>query len=468
MIQVTDLNQQGQGIARLEGQVVFVDGAVPGDSIRVDQLEQHASYAVARQAELIVPSPDRIEPFCAVFDRCGGCAMQALNYPAQLSLKRRHVVELMQRIGRLPEAEQLVLPTLGMDDPYAYRCKIQFPIRGTKDEPLIGFYERKSHAVVDASRCDVGHPAGDLIREVVRRYIQRFGVEPYRESDHRGTLRHLVVRIGYQTGQVMVILVSRKASLPGIEWLKGELEKQLSSACWKGQTASFFELKSLVLNLQPDKTNVILGSHNQTLHGQAWIEDRLMGLTFRISPQSFFQVNPKQTEKLYQAAIDFADIKAGEHVLDLYCGTGTIALALARASQRSAERAAKVVGVESFAPAIADAWVNAELNGLLDVEFVVAKAEDWLPKAINRGQIQPVAAVIDPPRKGCEKPLLDALNQVGLKRLIYVSCNPATLARDLAVLQESYAVSSILPVDLFPWTESVECVCLLKSKNKTS
>ncbi len=473
IIQITDLNQQGQGIGRSDGQVVFVEGAVPGDSVRVEITEQHRTYFVAKVTERVIASPDRIEPFCALFDRCGGCALQALDYPAQLLLKRKQVIDLMQRIAHLPDAKKCVKPVLGMDNPFSYRCKIQFPIRGSTQDPQIGFYARRSHDVVDGHACAVGHPAGDLVRQIVRSYIQRFAVEPYQEASHTGILRHLVVRVGYQTGQVMVILVARQNQLPGIDWLAKTLDAELRAQHWQDLPAPSHQLTSLVVNLQTAKTNVILGRESRTLFGQDFIEDRLLGLTFRISPVSFFQVNPPQTEKLYQLAINLAAVLPGEQVLDLYCGTGTIALALAKSAhsrhqtdgQLTTPEPVRVIGVESLAPAIADARINARQNELTGVEFVVAAAENWLPDAVKDGRIRPAAAVIDPPRKGCEPALLQALNAVRLERLVYISCNPATLARDLITLLQAYDVASIQPVDLFPWTDSVENVCLLTRKN---
>lgn len=490
ILEITDLNQQGQGVGRLDGQVVFVEGAIPGDAVRVDILSRARHYAVATVAELLRPSPDRVTPFCPVAERCGGCALQPMAYPAQLAHKRRHVVELLQRIGRLPEADALVRPVLGMAEPFAYRCKIQFPIRGTVDQPEIGFYARRSHDVVDSTTCAVGHPVGDRVRAVIRRYIQQFKVKPYDEATHSGSLRHLVVRVGHSTGQVMVMLVSRTNDLPGRDWLKAELTHAIATfvpgpACpaypaslvpsglaarsASGPDAVEYALTTLVLNLQPARTNVILGRQTETWYGPGWIEDRLLGLTFRISPLSFFQVNPRQTEVLYQLAIDRLALKPGETCLDLYCGTGTIALALARSVQdqlaasdtKAHDQPIRVTGVESVAPAIADARINAAQNGLEAVEFVVAEAETWLPDAVARGAIHPTAAVIDPPRRGCDDALLATLTQIQLERLVYVSCNPATLARDLERLSAAYSVVSVQPVDLFPWTDSVECVCLL-------
>lgn len=473
-ITITDLNQQGQGVGRLDGQVVFVDGAIPGDCVDVHLTEDHRQYAIAQLDRIISPSPDRIEPFCPLAVRCGGCALQAMDYGAQLTLKRRHVVELLNRIGQVQDADSLVAPTLGMARPYQYRCKVQFPIRGTAKAPEIGFYERRSHTVVDGHRCDIGHPVSDIVRACVRDYIKRFSVDPYDEVTHRGSLRHLVVRIAHQTGQVMVILVSRSEKLPGIQWLDERLSadiaaynndvvhnnsETISNSKIISNSGTFcnvtsFSLESLVLNVQPARTNVILGSKTILLAGREWIDERLLDLDFQISPLSFFQVNPEQTAVLYEQAVRMAGLSESDQALDLYCGTGTIALALAR-------HAGSVIGVEAVEPAIRDARRNAARNGFSNVRFEVARAEEWLPQAVAAGQVRPSVAVIDPPRRGCDEALLDALKAVPLDRLVYVSCNPATLARDIARLQPVYHAQLVQPVDMFPWTDSVECVCLL-------
>ncbi|NCC75226.1 MAG: 23S rRNA (uracil(1939)-C(5))-methyltransferase RlmD [Clostridia bacterium] len=461
-IQITDLNEQGQGLGRIDGQVVFVDGAIPGDQVRLQQLVARGTYAIGQLDQILEPSPDRISPFCPLADRCGGCALQPMRYGAQLEHKRQQVVQLLARIGRVPDAESKVTATLGMDHPYHYRCKIQFPVRGTFDNPQIGFFARRSHAVVDGSTCDVGHPVGDLVRSCVRDYIQQYRVRPYDEDRHQGSLRHVVVRVARRTGQVLVVLVSRTKQLPAT----AELARQLSDTLAKlpPQPDDFspdlpadkrlYTLGSLVLNHQPAKTNVIMGPGQTILAGGSFIEEDLLGMRFQISPHSFFQVNPAQAEVLYNQAIALAQLDPDDLALDLYCGTGTIALALA-------QKAGSVIGVESVAPAIADAKINASRNGYANVQFEVAQAEDWLGDFIATSPVLPTVAVIDPPRRGCDRSLLEALRHVPLKRLVYVSCNPATLARDVQILAPDYQVRQVVPVDMFPWTDSIECVCLL-------
>jgi len=461
-LQITDLNQQGQGLGRLDGRVVFVDGAIPGDKVRLSQLEDRGSYAIGQLEQILEPSPARILPFCPLADRCGGCALQPMRYDAQLAHKRQHVVQLLARIGQVPDVEHKVAATLGMDHPYQYRCKIQFPVRGTTQAPQIGFFARRSHAVVDGDTCEVGHPVGDLVRSCVRAYIQQNKVKPYEEARHQGSLRHVVVRVARRTGQVLVVLVSRTPHLPATAALARQLSDTLAKL--PPQPGDFspdlpadrcvYTLGSLVLNHQPAKTNVIMGPGQTVLAGGSWIEEELLGMRFQISPHSFFQVNPAQAEVLYNQAVALAQLEPDDLALDLYCGTGTIALALA-------QKAGSVIGVESVAPAIADARINASRNGFANVRFEVAQAEDWLGEFIKESPVLPTVAVIDPPRRGCDRSLLEALRQVPLKRLVYVSCNPATMARDVQLLAPDYQVRQVVPVDMFPWTDSIECVCLL-------
>jgi 23S rRNA (uracil1939-C5)-methyltransferase len=455
---VTDLNQQGQGVGRLDGQVVFVDGAIPGDRVRLLNLEQHRQYAIGQLAGLVEASPDRVAPACPLAARCGGCTLQSMAYPAQLRHKRRQIIEQLVRIGGIEsnQAEGLVDPVLGMDDPWQYRCKIQFPVRGTAIQPRIGFFERRSHQVVDGQACPVGHPAGDVVRQVLRTYMVRFGIDPYDEIHHRGQLRHIVIRVGYRTGQVMVTLVCRTGGLPGVDWLVSELSAALAFMEDPGQPGLRYALASLNLNLQPARNNVILGPALEPLAGVDAIEDELLGLTFRISPFSFFQVNPRQTEVLYRLALEMAAPSRDEQLLDLYCGTGTITLALA--SQTNSI----VIGIDSVRAAVDDARANALRNQVENAHFEAALAEEWLPAAVANGTVSAGVAVIDPPRRGCDPALIDSLLQVPLKRLVYVSCNPATLARDIARLSMAYQVRRLQPVDMFPWTDSVECVCLLE------
>ncbi len=449
---ITGLSQEGQGVGRAEGLVVFVDGLVPGDRAQVRAVRTTPRYAMAVPERLLEPSPDRIAPFCADYDRCGGCALQHLAYPAQLSEKRRMVVDALARIGGVADADTLVAPAIGMENPFDYRAKVQLPVAGSTEHPLIGFFARGSHDVVDAAECRVQHPVGDAVRDAVRAWMTAHAIAPYDERRHVGLLRHVVVRVGFATGQVMVGLVTNGSDLPAIPALVIGLETAV--ARFAGM-----KLESVFLDANTARTNVVLGGDVRILHGRPFIEERLSGLRFRISPLAFFQVNPKQTEALYAAVVDAAGLTGSETVYDLYCGTGAISLFLAR-------RSARVVGIESVAPAVEDARANAVLNGLDNLEFVVGEAESIVPERYARGERADVV-VVDPPRKGCDPRLLDTLSEMAPERIVYVSCNPATLARDVARLAETgYRVDTVTPVDMFPWTTHIEGVACLSKREK--
>lgn len=455
-LDIQALNSEGQGVARLEGLAVFVSGAIPGDQVEAIIEQQKSNYAVARLLRILRPSADRTEPFCPVADRCGGCTLQPLRYEAQLRLKQEQVISALVRIGGFADADVMrwVRPVIGMQDPRQYRSKVQFPVTGKTGSPKIGFFASRSHAVVDHTTCGIQHPAADAVRAVIRAYMIAMNVAPYQEATHDGLLRHIVVRMGFATGQVMVILVINGETLPALDTLAADLITAL--LFYQTVDGRPFTLHSLYLNHHRHQTNLVMGENMTLIHGEAQIEEHLLGLRYRISPLAFFQVNPPQTEVLYQTALDFAGLTGQETVLDLYCGTGSISLLLARAARH-------VIGVEAVPQAIEDARMNAELNNLADrVTFQVGKAETILPTLAKSG-IHVDVALVDPPRKGCETALLDAVRVIGPSRFVYVSCNPATLARDLAYLAQDgrYQITTVQPVDLFPWTNHVETVVLM-------
>lgn len=456
-LDITGINQEGQGIGRDHGLAVFVPATIPGDQALVQIESKRSNYAVASLIRLISPSNDRIKPACPQAALCGGCSLQMMAYSAQLKHKQQQVSDALQRIGRVPELSVKMRTIIGMDEPWHYRSKVQFPVAGTVDEPEIGFYASRSHTVIHAPSCAVQPPVCDLIRDIVAGHIRQFNIEPYNEAAHSGLLRHLVVRMGFFTGEVMVILVLNGDSLPG----QDELYRALQTTVENCQDPALppLKLKSFYINANQAKTNLILSPDCRLLAGEAYIEEEILGLRYRISPLSFFQVNPRQTELLYASALEMAGLTGSESVLDLYCGTGSISLLLAR-------HARQVTGIEIIAEAIADARVNAERNGIANAAFMVGKAEELLPRLVNEG-LNADVAVVDPPRKGCEPALLDALIQVGVGRIVYVSCNPATLARDVYRLQGGgYEVKAVQPVDMFPWTGHVETVVLITSSTE--
>ena len=459
IITIDDLNHQGQGIGHVEGLTVFVDQAIPGDTVNAVIRQRKAKYAVASLKSIVSSSPDRIEPDCPQADRCGGCTLQTMKYEAQLKFKVNHILNALQRIGHMENLDQLMQPIIGMDNPWQYRSKAQCPIAGGWQHPQIGFYESRSHHVVDAPVCAIQPSVCDAIRQTVRHHIKKWRLDPYREEDGQGLMRHLVVRMGFATGDIMVILVVNGDGIPE----QDELIKNIEKAIDQNQSSGLPKqsLKSVYLNVHREATNVVLGSDCRLQYGSETIEEQIMDVRYHISPLAFFQVNPTQTEKLYAKVLEFASLNGHEQVLDLYCGTGSITLQLAK-------EAGWVLGIESHPAAIQDAIVNAQLNNITNVEFIAGQVEAVLPSWLERGLTIDLV-VLDPPRKGCDPHALAALKELSPDRIIYVSCNPATLARDLAELSTAgYKVKIVQPVDLFPWTSHVETVVLLERSTRYS
>lgn len=432
--EITDLNAEGEGIGRVEGFTVFVPGALPGERIRLLCLKVAKSYAIGKLQAVLRPSPDRVEPPCPYAPRCGGCAFMCLSYPAQLRRKRQMVADALARIGGLREVR--VEPVLGMADPFRYRNKAQYPA-GPEG---LGFYARRSHRVIPVANCLIQHPLNDRVLAAVGEWMHAYRVPAYDETTGMGLLRHGMARVSFSRGEVLAVLVSA-APLPHRRELVALLRERVPG------------LVGVVENRNDRRTNAILGRDNEVLWGKGTLTEELMGLTFQLSPHSFFQVNPRQTEVLYGQALAYAGLTGGELVADAYCGTGTIALLMAR-------QAGQVIGLESVPQAVADARENARRNGIANARFVEGPAEATLPELVAQG-IRPDVVVTDPPRKGCGEPLLNALLACAPRRIVYVSCNPATLARDLARLAPRYRVEAVQPVDMFPFTGHVETVCLL-------
>lgn len=454
---ITGISHEGQGIGRLRGMTVFVPASIPGDRalIRIERVKSR--YAVASLQGLITPSSDRIIPPCAVSEECGGCSLQMMAYPAQLIMKQRQVSDTLSRIGRLTDLENMVRPIIGMENPWEYRSKVQFPVAGSAASPEIGFFASRTHQVIHAPSCSIQPPVCDAIRDLIAGHMREWAIEPYQEKNHRGLLRHIVIRIGFFTGEVMVGLVINGETLPGQGILCEKLRVLVATS--HDPKLPPLQLACVYLNINRALTNVIQSDDCRLLTGRLWIEEEILGLRYRISPLSFFQVNPRQTKHLYKVVLALANLQGDETVFDLYCGTGSISLQLAR-------KASKVIGIEIIPEAIADAQINAEINDIGNAEFITGKAEELLPTMLTDGQTADLV-VLDPPRKGCDKALLDALIAADIRRIIYVSCNPATLARDVALLGDGgYQVKAVQPVDMFPWTGHVETVVLMSRKDK--
>lgn len=441
VVDIVDIGQGGVGIGKFEGFTVFVDGGLVKDKIKVKITKSKKNYAVGDIVEIIEPSPYRVERKCSKeLKDCGGCQIQELDYQEQLNIKTNEVKQVISRIGKLEDV--VVHPALGMEEPFRYRNKAQFPIQKVDGSPVIGFYKKKSHDIIPTDQCIIQHDVNDKIIKIIKTYIRAYKVSVYDEKTHTGVLRHLVTKVGFTSKEVMVVLVANGRKLPYLNELASVLKENIPG------------FKTLVVNVNREKTNVILGNENRVIYGDGKINDNIGDLVFEISPLSFFQVNPVQTEVLYNKALEYAALGENDTVFDIYCGIGTISLFLA-------QRAKKVYGIEIVEEAIKDAKRNAEINNLDNVEFYVGKAEDVVPKMYKQGKRANVV-VVDPPRKGCDEKVLDTIVSMQPDRVVYVSCNPSTLARDLAYLNEKgYKSLEVQPVDMFPHSVHIENVALI-------
>lgn len=437
---VHDLGHAGEGVGRHQGRVVFVPGALPGERVRARVVERKKRLARADLLEVERTAPGRVTPFCSVYGACGGCQLQHLAYDEQLAWKTKYVRESLARLGGLTDVT--VHPCLGMEWPRDYRNKAQYPVATVDGGVRLGFYRRGTHEVIPATGCPVQHPLSRQAAEAVERALDKLGIEPYDEATHRGVVRHVLCRTSFSSEQVLITLVTRTAHIPQREALVEALRAAIPS------------LVGITQSINPHRSNVILGDVNRTLWGADRLCERLFNLQLCYSAPSFFQVNPIQMEVLYRDALEYAQLKGDEHVVDAYCGIGSITLPLA-------QRAGRVTGIEVVEAAVRDARANAERNGIENVEFLVGEAEVILPEWLEAGE-RPDVVVVDPPRRGCGTPLLEAIATVRPQRIVYVSCNPATLARDLSFLvAEGFEVEAVQPVDMFPQTAHVEAVAAL-------
>ncbi|MCT4507273.1 MAG: 23S rRNA (uracil(1939)-C(5))-methyltransferase RlmD [Tepidibacter sp.] len=444
IVDIVDIGHTGVGIGKFEGFTVFVEGGVIQDKIEVKTIKSKKNYAEGEIVKIIEKSPFRVDRECSDdLIECGGCQVMHLDYQKQLDIKTNLVKETIKRIGKIEDVK--IYDTIGMDTPFRYRNKAQFPIGKKGSESVLGFYKKKSHDIIPMNKCIIQHDMNDKIVNVVKNYIDRNNVSVYDEKKHEGLLRHLVTKIGFKTKEIMVVLVANTEKLPNVDKLINDLKDNIEG------------FKTLVLNINTRKGNVILGRENKVLYGDGTIQDYIEDLKFNISPLSFFQVNPVQTEVLYNKALEYANLSGNENVFDIYCGIGTISLFLAK-------KAKKVYGIEIVEDAIADARVNASMNNLDNTEFYAGKAEEVVPKLYKEGKTADVV-VVDPPRKGCDEKVLDTIVSMNPSRVVYVSCNPSTLARDLAYLDErGYKCEEIQPVDMFSHTMHVETVALIVRK----
>ena len=440
-LEIEDCGIDGEGIGKADGFTVFVKDAVIGDTVTAKIIKAKKNYGYGRLMEVLKPSPYRVEPKCEFARQCGGCQLQALSYDQQLVFKTNKVKGHLERIGGFTDIP--MEPIIGMDELFHYRNKAQFPVGRNKEGKIVtGFYAGRTHNIIENRDCALGVAENKEVLDRVIAHMEKYGIEPYNEATGKGLVRHVLIRYGYFTKEVMVCLILNGNKLPKEE----QLVKSLCEI--PGMT-------SITINVNKKHSNVILGEEIRLLWGQEYITDRIGDISYQIAPLSFYQVNPMQTQKLYAKALEYADLHGEETVWDLYCGIGTISLFLA-------QKAKFVRGVEIVPAAIENAKENAKLNGLENTEFFVGKAEEVLPREYKKNGVYADVIVVDPPRKGCDETLLETMVEMNPDRIVYVSCDSATLARDLKYLCErGYELRKVCPVDQFGMTVHVETVVLL-------
>ena len=441
-LDITGLGSTGEGVGRFRDIAVFVPGALTGERVRASAAFIKKNFIVGKLLDIITSSPDRVIPACPVYEACGGCQLQHLSYEAELKEKREQVKAALERIGHLRDVK--VMPTIGSDHPLYYRNKMQFPVAGGNGRLQIGCFALNTHRVIDVTDCCIQKQKNNEIAAVVREWMKQYRIMPYNEDKGTGLIRHIMGRVGVHTGEIMVCLVTAQDNVPHLK----ELVKMLKAA--------IPGVKSVVQNVNKRNTNVILGEKTKLIAGEPTIKDKIGPLKFNISAQSFFQVNSEQAEKLYNTALDFAELKGTETVVDLYCGTGTITLFMAQKAKRA-------LGIEIVPSAIRDAKKNAIANHVANADFLLGDAAVEMPK-LAAGGLRPDVVILDPPRAGCEERVLEAIVKVRPQRVVYVSCNPATLARDLAYLHgRGFTIDKVQPCDMFSRTHHVETVVKLSS-----
>ena len=483
-VQIEDMSDTGEGIGKTDGFTWFVKDAVIGDVVEAKVMKTKKSYGFARLMQVLEPSVCRVTPRCPSARQCGGCQLQSMSYEEQLKFKENKVRNNLSRIGGLTEIP--MEPIIGMDEPWRYRNKAQFPFGKDKDGRIItGFYAGRTHAIIEQEDCLLGVEENQPILDCIRGFMEEYHIAPYEEEIHKGLVRHVLIRKGFTTGELMVclvlngnvkklkapeVLVERLVKLfalaPGLD-VAGEAGKApctgdavcAETAAVDKMLVPAAHMVSISCSINREKTNVIMGKEIVNLYGPGYITDYIGNVCYRISPLSFYQVNPVQTQKLYGTALEYAGLTGEETVWDLYCGIGTISLFLA-------QKAKKVYGVEIVPQAIDDARANAQLNHFENVEFFVGKAEEVLPEQYEKNRVYADTIVVDPPRKGCDETLLETMIEMNPERIVYVSCDSATLARDLKYLCErGYELRKVCPVDQFGMTVHVETVVLLQRNN---
>lgn len=439
-VEIIDLNHMGKGVAKIDNFVVFVDGAIEGDIAKIKITEKKKNFAVGKLLEIIKCSENRVLPQCNYAEQCGGCQLMHLNYMEQLKYKKHRVINELKR-ANIDTEHINIFNTLGMDEPYRYRNKTAFSVTKKNNEIYIGPYEQGTYNTVDIEGCLIQSSEADKAVSIFKELMIKYRIEAYDKKIGKGTVKNIIIR-NNRKNELMLIIVTSNKDFNNKELLVKELVSKNSN------------IKTVIQNINSKNTNLVMEQKNITLYGEGTINDTIDDLNFTISPETFFQVNPIQTEKLYQTAIEFADIRNNEVCFDIYCGIGTITL-------MAAKHAKKVYGVEIIEQSIINARENAKKNNISNTEFYAGKAEEVVPK-LYRQNIKADVVIVDPPRKGCEKEVIDTIIGMSPKKVVYVSCNPSTLARDIKLLENGgYKLINVQPVDMFPWTVHVESIILM-------
>lgn len=443
IVEVIDTGYKGEGIAKIDNFAIFIPNAIKGEKIKIKVLKVLTSYAFGKIIEIIEPSKNRLESDCGTYKRCGGCNLRHVKYDETLKIKQNLVQSL---VNKTLKNKIKVKETIGMERPYYYRNKAQFPIGKDKENNVVmGVFANRTHEIIPIKECFIQNKETQKLAKFILEFIKENNISVYDETSGRGLIRHIVTKIGIKTNEIMCIIVINGKEIPK--------EKELTMQIIK----KFPNVKTIVKNINTKNTNVIMGDKNEKIYGNGYIEDKLGEYTFKISPHSFYQVNPVQAEKLYSIGVEAANISKEDVVFDLYCGIGTISLFMAKYAK-------KVYGVEIVEQAIKDATENAKINNIKNTEFIAGDTQLILDDLINNKKIMPNIVMVDPPRKGLDNRSVENILKIMPNRFVYISCNPATLVRDLAKFEEMYEIKSIQPVDMFPFTSHVECVAVLQLK----
>ena len=444
VVEIIDNGFQGEGIAKIDGMAIFIPNSIKGEKVKIKILKVTSKIAYGKILEILDKSENRIDEIdCQTYSRCGGCVLRHVKYEKTLEMKKTAVeTTLKKALGK----EIIVSEVLGMENPYNYRNKLQYPVGiDINNEPVMGVFAERTHSIISTKKCEIQDKLSQEIANDIFDFIVKNNIKVYDERKTKGSIRHIIIRIGKKTNEVMVTLVTNTEKI--------DKEQELINYI----ISKYSQIKTIAKNINSENTNVILGKKTQILFGEGYIYDYLGEFKFKISPMSFYQVNQSQTEKLYGKAVEYASLSGNEIVFDLYCGIGTIGIF-------ASKKVKKLYGIETIPEAIEDAWQNAKLNNLENAEFFVGDVEKTLPEFIKERKINPDVVFLDPPRKGCDKIALDTLLEIKPKRIVYVSCNPATLARDLKILEEKYSLGEVSICDMFPFTHHAEVVTYLTLK----